>query len=351
LITEYYQGRTIGDQLEAARICERWTRTYPREVLPHSFLSGFIYPTLGRYPSALAEAKAVLADDPDSEIGYLNFAANAMALGDYEQAARALQHAKERRLETPFLLGMQHDLDFVKGDERAIQGDIAAASLIPEADDWIMQHQAFAAAYHGRLTEAAGLANRAAQIALHNSRTEKAASLQAPVAIWEALFGQYSAARRDAVATLRLSQDREVKYAVAMAMAFALSGESGKAQALATDLERTYPKDTSVQFNYLPSLRAAIALARHDAREALRCLQGAAEFQKIDERPGVMLTDPGGVLSILELAHAHAMVGDGAKAEVAYARFSKLWAGADQNLPAMKLARIRVKEPHFAFTE
>jgi DNA-binding winged helix-turn-helix (wHTH) protein/predicted Zn-dependent protease len=375
-ITAYYQGRTIGDQLEAARICERWTRTYPREVSPHSFLSGFIYPTLGRYTSALAEAKVMLEYDPDSEIGYLDLAANAMALGDYEQASKALRQAKQRRLETPFLLGLQHDLDFVKGDERAIQEDIAAASSMPDADDWIMQHQAFAAAYHGRLVEATGLANHAAQLALHNSRKEEAALLQAPVAIWEALFGEYSAARRDAATNLRLSEDREVKYAAALA--FALSHEPEKAHALATDLERTYPKDTSVQFNYLPSLRAAIALDRHDPTEAIRCLQAtsafesgsprsslqglfgamypvylrgkaylalnqgwqaAAQFQKVIDHPGVTLTDPIGAVSLLELARADAMSGEGARAEAAYSRFRTLWAGADQKLPVLKLAQ------------
>src|SRR6201999_3087103 len=98
--------------------------------------------------------------------------------------------------------------------------------------------QAFAAAYHGRLVEATGLASRAAQLALHNSRTEEAALLQAPVALWEALFGQYAAARSDAGASLKLSRDREVKYAAGLA--FALSKDVGHAQELATDLEKNY---------------------------------------------------------------------------------------------------------------
>jgi tetratricopeptide (TPR) repeat protein len=214
------------------------------------------------------------------------------------------------------------------------------------------------------------------QLALHNSRKEEAALLQAPVAIWEALFGQYSAARRDAAANLRLSVDREVKYAGALA--FALSQDPESAQALATDLERTYPMDTSVQFNYLPSLRAVIALDRHAPSEAIQCLQAtsafesgsprssiqglfgamypvylrgkaylalnqgrqaAAQFQKVIDHPGVTLTDPIGALSLLELARADSMAGDHAGAEAAYSRFRKLWAGADHTLPVMKLAQ------------
>jgi eukaryotic-like serine/threonine-protein kinase len=372
-IMVYYQGKTVGDQLEAARICEQWVRTYPREILPHTFLSGFIYPTLGKYQRAVAEAKTAVENDPDLEIGYLNLAANAMALNDNAQAANALRQAKGRGLQSPFLLGMQHDLDFVRGDQSAIASDIAAASSIPDADDWIMQHQAFAAAYHGRLMEAAGLANRAAQLALHNSRTEEAALLQAPVALWEALFGQYTAAHRDAGAALKLSQDREVKYAAALA--FALSQDLAPAQALATDLEKNYPKDTSVQFNYLPTLRAAIALAKHEPEVAIQSLQtasafelgtprstlqglfgamypvylrgqaylalhqgreAAVEFQKIIDHPGVTLTDPVGSLSQLQIARAYAMAGDSANAEAAYGRFIRLWTTADRNLPVMK---------------
>jgi eukaryotic-like serine/threonine-protein kinase len=379
-IMAYYQGRTVGDQLEAARICEQWERIYPRESLPHTFLSGFIYPTLGKYEGAVAQAKTAVTDDPDLEVGYLNLAANAMALNENAQAANALRQAKERGLQTPFLLGMQHDLDFVRGDESAMAGDVAAASSIPDADNWIMQHQAFAAAFHGRLTEATGLANRASQLALHNSRREQAALLQAPVALWEALFGQYSAARRDAGETLKLSGDREVKYAAALA--YALAQDIGPAQALAADMEHNYPKDTSVQFNYLPSLRAAIALVQREPQVAIQCLQtasafelgsprsslqglfgamypvylrglaylslnkgreAAVEFQKVLDHPGVTVTDPVGSLSQLQLARAHAMAGDKANAEAAYGKFLKLWAGADRNLLVMEAFSLRLK--------
>jgi DNA-binding winged helix-turn-helix (wHTH) protein/Tfp pilus assembly protein PilF len=378
-IMVYYQGRTVGDQLEAARICEQWVRVYPKESLPHTFLSGFIYPTLGKYEGAVGEAKTAVANDPDLELGYLNLAANAMALNENAQAANALRQAKDRGLQSPFLLGMQHDLDFVRGDESAAASDVAAASSIPDTDDWIMQHQAFAAAFHGRLAEATGLANRASQLALHNSRTEQAALLQAPVALWEALFGQYAAARRDAGETLKLSRDREVKYAAALA--YALAQDTGQAQALATDLEKSYPKDTSVQFNYLPTLHAAIALARHEPEAAILYLQAASpfelgtprstlqglfgamypvylrglaylglhqgreaavEFQKVLDHPGVTVTDPVGSLSQLQLARAYALEGDKPNAEAAYGKFLKLWASADRNLPVMEAFSLRL---------
>src|SRR5215831_14662042 len=34
---------------KAQQTCAQWAQTYPREFVPHGFLSGFIYPVLGRY--------------------------------------------------------------------------------------------------------------------------------------------------------------------------------------------------------------------------------------------------------------------------------------------------------------
>jgi len=38
-ITAYYDGRATGNQEKAQLTCEAWAQTYPREFLPHSFLS------------------------------------------------------------------------------------------------------------------------------------------------------------------------------------------------------------------------------------------------------------------------------------------------------------------------
>jgi hypothetical protein len=42
-IAAYYDGRVTGNLEKAEQTCELWAQTYPREILPHSFLSGFIY--------------------------------------------------------------------------------------------------------------------------------------------------------------------------------------------------------------------------------------------------------------------------------------------------------------------
>ena len=50
-----------------------------------------------------------------------------------------------------------------------------------------------------------------------------------------------------------------MEYAAAFALE--LSGEPSESQRLAVDLEKRFPEDTPVQFEYLPTLRALFALA------------------------------------------------------------------------------------------
>ena len=55
--------------------------------------------------------------------------------------------------------------------------------------------------------------------------------------------------------------------------------EDARAQALADDLGKRFPEDTIVQFNYLPTLRAKLALNRGNASEAIESLRAAAPYE------------------------------------------------------------------------
>ena len=81
-------------------------------------------------------------------------------------------------------------------------------------------------------------------------------------------------ARHSANSALQLSNGRDAEYAAAFALA--LAGDSSRAESLLNDLEKRFPEDSSVRFNYLPALRAQLALNRYDARKAIEVLQVAA---------------------------------------------------------------------------
>jgi len=164
-------------------------------------------------------------------------------------------------------------------------------------------------------------------------------------------------------------------YGLALALAYA--GGAGQAQALADDLGKRFPEDTVVQFNYLPTLRAKLALLHSNPQEALVILgaaspyelglpafdyynwpnlypvyvrgeaylaahQGsdaAAEFQKILDHRGIVLNEPIGALAHLQLGRAYAMQGDTTKARTAYRDFLTLWKDADPDIPILKQAK------------
>ena len=66
----------------------------------------------------------------------------------------------------------------------------------------------------------------------------------------------------------------------AAAFALALAGDLPQSRALAQDLAREFPEDTSVQFMYLPTLRALFSLntPTPDATAAIQALQTASRY-------------------------------------------------------------------------
>jgi eukaryotic-like serine/threonine-protein kinase len=175
---------------------------------------------------------------------------------------------------------------------------------------------------------------------------------------------------------LELSNGRDVKYAAAFAVG--LSGDASRSQALANDLERRFPEDTSVRFSYLPALRRVFALNHSKPSNAIEALQiavpyelaipgiaffgffgslypiyvrgeaylaahrgaeAAAEFQKILDHRGIVFSDPVGALAHLQLGRAFALSGDKTKAQTAYQDFLTLWKQADPEIPILKQAK------------
>ena len=159
------------------------------------------------------------------------------------------------------------------------------------AEDWIADHQAFALAHAGRLRDAKRLVQRAADQAEEADQRERAAMFEIGAALWDGFFGNAASARRSAAAALKLADGRDVEYGAALTMA--LSGDSPGAQALAANLEKRFPEDTSVLYSYLPVLRAQLVLNRGEWAKAVELLESARyEFGS----PGSVFTGNFGAL-------------------------------------------------------
>ena len=376
-ITAYYEGRTTGNQEKAQQTCQAWSRSYPREETPHDFLAGFIYTGLGKYERAVEEAQKSIELDPDGSIGYLNLADDYIDLDRLADAEAALKRAAERKLEMPDFIILRYDLAFLRADDSAMAREVSLAQGDSEAEDWLSYHESFVLAYTGRLRDARKISLRAAELAQQAGHRERAALFETGAALREALFGNATDARRRAASALALAKNREVEYGAALALA--LTDDSSQAQALADELEKNFPEDTSVRFSYLPVLRAILALNRRQPSKAIEVLESAApyelgtprsnlqgffgalypvyvrgqaylsahqgaeassEFQKIVDHRGIVASDPIGVLAHLQLARSYVLSGDTAKAKSAYQDFLTLWKDADSDIPVLKQAKV-----------
>src|ERR1700722_9835858 len=218
-ITAYYDGRATGNQEKAQQTCEAWARTYPREILPHTFLSGFIYLVLGKKEKAVEEGEKAIQLRPDFAVAYSLLAQAYESLNRLGEAENTLQQASERKLEIPEYIVQRYDIAFLKGDKAGMGRAVALAQGKPGTEDWISDHEAFVLAYTGHLQEARTMSRHAADLSQQEAHRERAALFGTGGALWEAFFGNAPAAKQSAMATLEYAKDREVEYGAAFALA------------------------------------------------------------------------------------------------------------------------------------
>jgi len=375
-ITASYELLVTGNLEKAQETGELWVRTYPRDAAAHGMLSGYINKGRGRYEEALAEARKANELDPDFAIMHYNIAVNQAYLNRLAESEETLRRAEARGLEIDEFLMLDYDLAFLRGDEAGTEREAARARRRSGAENWVSNREAFALAYTGHIREAIRRTQHAVEQAQQAEQRERAGLWEAGAAVRQALFGYVSEARERAKAALALSRNSEVEYGAALALAF--SGDDSQAQALADDLEKRFPEDTTVRFNYLPVLRARIAMNGGKFQEAVSFLdaasqfefglprsgvsgsfgalypiylrgeaylalrkgeQAAAEFRKVLDHRGIVVSDPIGALVHLQLARAFASSGERSKAASAYADFLNLWKDADGDIPILNQAR------------
>jgi Flp pilus assembly protein TadD/predicted Ser/Thr protein kinase len=385
--SHYYQF--VTDDLEKARqVYELWAQTYPREHVPPNNLT-YIYGALGQYEKALMEAREAFRLNQASSYG--NLAISFLQLNHIEETRATVGEAQAKNFDSPPLHFIQYQVGFLQNDAAEMKRQVAWAADKPGWDDVLLASQANTAAYSGQLGKAREFSRRAVASAERAQEKETAAGYEAEAALREALFGNAPQARQRAAAALTLSAGRDVQYGAALALA--LAGDAGRAQAMANELSNRFSNDTIVHFNYLPTIRALVALSHNDSSKAIEALQptapyemgtpgagtfspnlypvyvrgeayrvalqgseAATEFQKILDHRGIVVNAPIGALAHLSVARAYALqagfvapgfslASGGAdpaalvKARAAYQDFLTLWKEADPNIPIFQRAK------------
>jgi serine/threonine protein kinase len=374
-ITAMYHKAVTGNIEKAIETCRLWIRAYPRSEQPHAFLAGAVLPVIGENQKAFDEATEAIRLNPKFAIAYFQRFGVALALNRLDEAKATYAQAQERKLYYPLLsLGM-YELAFLENDAPEMAKHAAKLTGMPGWEDQMLALEADTAAYFGRLKDARDLSRRAMDSAQRAGEKDPTAMYLATSGLREAWFGDTNEARPNVTSALKRSSNRDVLYFAALALAY--SKEDARVRELAADLNKRFPEDTIVQFNYLPTLRARLALNKGNAAEAVENLrvaapyelgvstngpfnwsamypvyvrgeaylaahqgnEAAAQFQKILDYPGVVVNQPIAALAHLGLARAHALQGGTVKAKAAYQDFLTLWKNADPDIPVLKQAQ------------
>ena len=371
-IEAHYYAHSTGDLEKARQVYELWMQTYPRDEVPPTNL-GVIYDNLGQHENALKESREALRLDPEGGLSYANLFDSYLTLDRLEDARATAEMARAKKFDSPFLHMLLYEFAFLQNDAAGMAQQAAWAADKPGMRSILVNFEAGTAGYFGRVGEARQLSRRAVVLAEQREDKELAASYEIEAGVREALFGNVAEAQQRAASALRLSTDRDMQYGAALALAFA--GDSAQATTLADGLAQRFPQDTVVQFNYLPTVRAQLALRGADQSRAIETLQTAApydlgvqgnfftaamypvfvrgqaylaahqgseaagEFQKILNNRGVVRREPIAALAHLGLARAYVLQGNTAKARAAYQDFFALWKDADPDIPILIAAK------------
>jgi len=382
-IAANYYSSVTGELDKAARAHQEWIESYPRSTGAYLDL-GTVDAAQGQYEKAAEVTRQALRIAPDSAVFYANLANFALALQRFDEARQTIHEALGRKGGNYILHNAQYALAFLGADSAAMAEEQQWYVGKPE-ENMGLALASDTEAYAGHLFKSRELTKRAVDSAVRADSKENGATWQANAALEQAAYGNTTEARQSAADALKLapaSQGVEVEAA----LAFAMAGETARAESLRQDLGKRFPLDTQMQSLWLPAIQAQLALDRKNPAAALSvpqaaspvelgqigfvanlsCLyhvyvrgeaylaagQGsaaAAEFQKILDHSGIVWNCWTGVLAHLGVARANAMqakTSEGADADAArvralaaYKDFLTLWKDADADIPILKEAK------------
>jgi eukaryotic-like serine/threonine-protein kinase len=371
-ISANYYYVVTGELEKEAQTYQLWGQSYPRDSVPHGNLAAN-YSALGQYDQALPEVQEAHRLDPTIVIQYSNLAGIDLAMGRIDDAKTALDEAAAQKLDGELIHLVRYYIAFLKNDNATMTQQVAWGAGKPGEEDPLLSAQSDTEGFYGRQGAARDFARRAVDSAVRSDSKETAGLWQANSALREAEFGNFAEARRQASAALALAPGRDVKMLAALALA--RSADSAHARSLLTELEKTYPTNTTLKLYWFPIVHAAIELDAKNQSQALVALEAVApyelgspppfqvgtlyapylrgiaylaahdgnaaarEFQKLIDHRGIVVNYPLASLAQLGLARSYVLAGDSAKTKAAYQAFFTLWKDADPEIPILKEAK------------
>jgi eukaryotic-like serine/threonine-protein kinase len=358
---EYFQitHQYLAKQ-DAESEVELWAETYPRDAEAHYLLADLAMWKHGRLSVDF---------NPNDNRNYYNLAVSELALDQLDAAKRTCDQAVARNKNDAPIHLIRYWIAFVRHDPKEMEnelrvlGDLARED--PQTNFRLLLAEMATEMYYGNLAQARGFFQRLSDVR---------PGVSAFWAILNAELGNKNEARAYAQRAAEVSKSGEENFAIALAAARA--SDILLAEKFAAEFDRHPPSSWLLQKRYLPVMRAAMAMARGNAAEAIEHLrvvngntqywsndpssadglmpayfrgqaylqlrqgkEAAAEFQRLVDHPGIVVNAPFGPLSRVGLARAYMLQGNVAKARAAYQDFLTLWKDADPDIPILQQAK------------
>jgi tetratricopeptide (TPR) repeat protein len=383
VITADYNSSVTGDLDKAAQTYQEQIENY-HEIGAYADL-GIVYYAQGQYEKAAAITRQAARLSPDNVGIYENLANYNLALQRFDETRQTIHDSQARKMDDFAFHNTLYALAFLSADSAAMAEQQQWFADKPAYEHFGLTLASDTEAYAGHLGKARELTQRAIDSAIRADSKETGAIWQANAALEQAAYGSGREARQAAAEALKLAPISPGAQTEA-ALAFAMAGDTARAESLAQDLGKRFPRDTQMQSLWLPAIQAQLAMDRKNPAVALIALQAAshielgavpfgnnlsclyhvyargeaylaagqgsaaaAEFQKILGHSGIVWNCWTGALAHLGVARANALqsrTSQGADADAArvralaaYKDFLTLWKDADPDIPILKQAK------------
>ena len=322
---------------------------------------------------------------PERVAPYEGLANYTLAVQRFDETRQIIHEAQARKLDDFLMHSALYTLAFLGADSAAMAEQKQWFAGKPELEYFGLALASDTEAYGGHVGKARELTKRAVDSAVRADNKEGGAIYLDNAALQQAAYGNAAEARQAAAEALKLAPASQGVESEA-ALAFAMTGDTARADSLAQDLGKRFPLDTQMQSLWLPAIQAQLALDRRNPASALNALQAASpielgqigfvpnvsclyhvyvrgeaylvagqgnaaavEFQKIIDHSGIVWNCWTGALAHLGVARANALqskTSQGADADAArvralaaYKDFLTLWKDADPGIPILKQAK------------
>jgi eukaryotic-like serine/threonine-protein kinase len=364
-----YYGRVTGDWEKEYSSALRFLEIFPRDILAHANLrAAYVY--LGQ-PGRAADEAAETARLRPSSYYFASAIQSIRFASRFNEAKSWLAEADALNLDNSLIRREKLIVAFATGDRDGVKKILAKEERAASRGDFLYEHSLIEI-QQGRFRSAARLRLQAAEAA---SKPSDAAWWEIFSALEDAEVGKDMQLRRYKV-EVETPLNRNSR--IGLALALARSGETTKAERFAEEISAERPHDTLVQHYFVPTIRAAIELRRHDPAAAVALLRGteqydlaftgvvdsvypayirglayaqlgdgrsaANQFQKLIDNPGFSVRHVIGPLAWLQLGRAQKMMGDNTSARRSYEKFLYLWKDADSDIPVYGQAKAEYAE-------